>query len=339
MRYYILTTTKFANECIEFKEYGSTTSNWLSNINIGDIIFLSQFNYQNQNIYGSFKVTLPLFYDKRIIFPNQKYYYRIKLDYDKLQLIEETDLYLEGINRKKEHFALRLIGLLQQNKHLHSICLNDQEGKFIAETIKNYGRNCNLLPIQNKEYILPYEKLKVDLAFLADKNKLQNKPYFASESDLEAYIILCLKDKNNVTYKHLKHILNVFLKNDIDDSLTYNQFIFGNAYPSDIVILNENNINIIELKKTGLDKSMIPTLEKEIKKYCLYSLHSDRLEGRPEQINFVLMVLKDKNNAGFKRHLRDYFEKSLAGISHVKKYTFTIVEYYIKNSRLFFEVP
>lgn len=336
MRYYILTTVQFAKECIEFKKYGSTNSNWLSNIDIGDVIFLSQFNYQGQNIYGPFKVTLPLFYDKKIIFPSQKYYYRIKIEYDKLQSIDETDLYLNGISCKNINFAFKLTSLLQQNKHLHSISLNEREGKFILETIKNYGND--LLSIDDKDYIPLYDKSKVDLTFLADKNKLQNKPYFSSESDLEAYIILCLKNKNNITHKHLKDILNVYPKNDIGDSVTYNQFIFGNAYPSDIVILNKDNINIIELKKTGLDKTMIPTIEKEIKKYCLYSLYSDRLEEGPKQINFILIVLRDKNNISFKGHLEDYFEKSLVEVSTLKKYNFMIVEYYIKNSQLFFEI-
>ena len=336
MRYYILTTVKFAKECIEFKKYGSTNSNWLSNIDIGDVVFLSQFNYQNQNIYGPFKVTLPLFYDKKVIFPSQKYYYRIKLEYDKLQFIDETDLYLNGINCKNINFAFKLISLLQQNKHLHSICLNEREGEFILETIKNYGGN--LLPIDNKDYIPLYDKSKVDLTFLADKNKLQNKPYFSSESDLEAYIILCLKNKNNITHKHLKDILNVYPKNNIDNSSIYNQFVFGNAYPSDIVILNKDNINIIELKKTELDKNMIPTIEKEIKKYCLYSLYSDRLEDGSKQINFVLIVLKNKINISFRRHLEDYFEKSLVEVSNLKKYNFMIVEYYIKDGQLLFEV-
>ena len=336
MRYYILTTVKFAKECIEFKKYGSTNSNWLSNIDIGDVVFLSQFNYQSQNIYGPFKVTLPLFYDKKVIFPSQKYYYRIKLEYDKLQSIDETDLYLNGINCKNINFAFKLISLLQQNKHLHSICLNEREGEFILKTIKNYGGN--LLPIDTKDYIPLYDKSKVDLKFLADKNKLQNKPYFSSESDLEAYIILCLKNKNNITHKHLKDILSIYPKNDIDNSSTYNQFVFGNAYPSDIVILNRYNVNIIELKKTGLDKNMMSTIEKEIKKYCLYSLYSDRLEDSPEQINFILIVLKDAGNISFKRHLKDYFEKSLVGVSNLKKYNFMIVEYYIKDGQLLFEV-
>src|SRR3989339_1804466 len=170
MKYYVLTTAKFAKECIEFKKYGSTNSNWLSNIDVNDMVFLSQFNYQSQNIYGPFKVTLPLFYDKKIIFPSQKFYYRIKIEYDKLQYIDETDLYLNGINSNKRDFAFRLISLLQQNKHLHSICLNNQEGEYILKTLINYG---NILIPENKDYIPMYDKSKVDLTFLANKNKLQ----------------------------------------------------------------------------------------------------------------------------------------------------------------------
>ena len=297
------------------------------------MVFLSQFNYQSQNIYGPIKVTLPLFYDKKIIFPSQKFYYRIKIEYDKLQYIDETDLYLNGINSNKRDFAFRLISLLQQNKHLHSICLNNQEGEYILKTLINYG---NILIPENKDYIPMYDKSKVDLTFLANKNKLQKKPYFSSESDLESYIILCLKNKKNITYNNLEDILNIYPNNEIDYSSIYNQFIFGNAYPSDIVILNKNNINIIELKKTCLDKNLLPTIEKEIKKYCLYSLYSDRLEERYEQINFILIVLKNENNIISKKYLEDYFKKCVANIDKLKKFNFLIAEYYIENQKLLF---
>lgn len=334
MKYYVLTTTKFANECIEFKKYGSTNSNWLANIDIGDIVFISQFNFKSQDIYGPFKVTMPLFYDKKIIFPSQKYFYRIKLGYDKLQYISETDLCLNGINCKNRNFALRLICLLQQNKHLHSISLNNQEGKFILNTIKNYGNSFE--STNNKDYVPEYNNLKVDQNFIADKNKLYKKLFFSSESDLETFIIFCLKNQKNATYNSLNNILNIHLKNELDYSTIYNQFIFGNAYPSDIVILNKDNTNILELKKTGLEKNMIFTIEKEIIKYCTYSLYSDRLETNQTQINFFLIVLKDKNNIRLKKYLKDYFQKSIAKISNPKKYNFMIIEYYIENQSLLF---
>ena len=334
MKYYVLTTAKFAKECIEFKKYESTNSNWLSNIDIGDIIFLSQFNYRGQNVYGPFKVTLPLFYDKKIIFPSKKYYYRINLGYDQLQYIDETDLYLNGINCKNRDYAFKLISLLQQNKHLHSICLNNQEGEFISDTIKKYGDDFELM--NNRNYVPEYDKLKVDQKFIADKNKLYKKLFFSSESDLETFIIFCLKNQKNITYTSLNNILNIYSGNDLNNSTVYNQFIFGNAYPSDIVILNKNNINILELKKTGLRKDMISAIEKEIIKYCTYSLYSDRLETNQTQINFFLIVLKDKNNISFKKYLEDYFQKNINKTSNFKKYNFMIIEYYIENQNLLF---
>ena len=299
MKYYVLTTTKFANECIEFKKYGSTNSNWLSNIDIGDTVFISQFNYQDQNIFGPFKVILPIFYDKKIIYPDQKYYYRVGVEYKKLQYVSETDFYLNGISSKKRDFALRLICLLQQNKHLHSICLNNQEGEFILDTIKSYGDNSESM--KNRDYIPEYDKLKVDQKCIADKNKLYKKLFFSSESDLEAFIILCLKNQQNTTYNSLNNILNIYPKNNLNYSTIYNQFIFGNAYPSDIVLVNENNTNILELKKTNIEKSVIPTIKKEIIKYCTYSIYSDRLQANQAQINFFLIVLRDKNNIFFKK--------------------------------------
>ncbi|OGB90379.1 hypothetical protein A2625_05725 [candidate division WOR-1 bacterium RIFCSPHIGHO2_01_FULL_53_15] len=334
MRYYVLTTVKFANECIENGVYGATNSNWLANIELGDFVFISQFNYKTQNIYGPFKVTMPLFYDKRIIFPSQKYYYRIKAKFNGLKYIHETDLYLNGIDSRKRDFAFRLICLLQQNKHLHSICLNDQEGEFISDTIKNYGDN--LESVNNEGYTPEYDKLKVNREFIAERNKLYKRQFFSSESDLEAFIIICLKNQKGDTYNSLNNILNIHSRNEINYSTIYNQFIFGNAYPSDIVIFNEANTNILELKRTRLEKDMIPTIEKEIVKYCTYCLYSDRLKTNQTQINFFLLVLKDKNNIRLKKYFEDYFQKSIANVSKFNKYNFMIIEYYIENQNLLF---
>lgn len=334
MKYYVLTTSKFAKECIEFKKYGSTNSNWLSNIDKSDIVFISQFNYHEQSIFGPFKVNQLLFYDKKIIFPGKKYYYRISLESENVYTIDETDLYIHGQHSKNNDFTFRLICLLQQNKHLHSICLNDFEGKFIMAVLKKYGKKVD--SIETQRYILEYDKFKVDVNFIANKNKLYRNLFFSSESDLETYIIFCLKIKQNLTYKSLNVILNTYAKNEIHHSRIYNQFIFGNAYPSDVVIINESNINILELKKTCLDKKMLPSIKKEITKYCSYALHSNRVETNPAQINFFLLILKGKNNINFKKYLNNYFQKTTSKISNSQKYTFSIVEYYIENQNLLF---
>jgi len=44
----MLTTTKFAKECIGFGKYGSTNSNWLSNINKDDVVFISHLKPKSQ---------------------------------------------------------------------------------------------------------------------------------------------------------------------------------------------------------------------------------------------------------------------------------------------------
>ena len=81
---------------------------------------------------------------------------------------------------------------------------------------------------------------------------------------------------------------------------------------------------------------MISAIEKEIIKYCTYSLYSDRLETNQTQINFFLIVLKDKNNISFKKYLEDYFQKNINKTSNFKKYNFMIIEYYIENQNLLF---
>lgn len=127
MRYYITTTTKFVDQCIEYRTYGATQSNWLANINVGDVIFLSQFNYKSQCLFGPFEVAKTLFYNKTIIYPLQKYFYRVqfKPKTGKIKIIDETDLYLYAIKSNSVPDHLKIINLIQQNKHLHCIPLNN----------------------------------------------------------------------------------------------------------------------------------------------------------------------------------------------------------------------
>ena len=142
MRYYIATTTKFADQCLNHSTCGASQSNWLANINVGDIVFLSQFNYKSQNLFGPLRVSKSLFYNKDVIYPQQKYFYRIQFEpIEEIKVIEETDLYLNGIQSKNMTLFVRIISLIQQNKHLHCITLTDEEGKAIFETIRQYGLN------------------------------------------------------------------------------------------------------------------------------------------------------------------------------------------------------
>ena len=201
MRYYIVTTAKFADKCLEYTTYGATQSNWLANINVGDIIFLSQFNYKSQNLFGPFQVTKDLFYNKEIIYPQQKYFYRIQFRFvETIKTIEETDLYLNGIRSEKLIFYFKIINLIQQNKHLHCICLTDNEGEAILNTFQQIGSKYDK-NIEERE--LREDLIEINCYYIWDKNKLDKRHYFSSESDLESYIILSLKNAKSEEYKSL----------------------------------------------------------------------------------------------------------------------------------------
>jgi len=334
MRYYILTTAKFANECIKSQVYGSTNSNWLANIELDDIIFISQFNYKSQDIYGPFKVCKTLFYDKKIIYPNQRYYYRIKIKPVNLKIIEETDLYLQGIKDKNLNLSSRFINLIQQNKHLHSISLIENEGQLLLNTLTNYGKTIDV-DAKTKRYLLNSESLKVDSEFLENKNRLFKKYSFSSESDLESYILLSLKNKNGNVFKNFSKILNRYPNNNLTSSIIYNQFIFGNAYPSDIVIINDTNVNIFELKKDQLSTSSLEMIKKEFKKYCYYSLYSPRLINTKRRMNFFLICPNTKNYK-FYKILNKEFNTIVKPINNFIENNLIIQEYSIINKKLSF---
>jgi hypothetical protein len=336
MRYYIVTTTKFADECIGYLTYGATQSNWLANLNMSDYIFLSQFNYKAQNLFGPFQVTKTLFYNKTVIYSQQKYFYRIQFNpIATVKSIEETDLYLYGIQSNRINSYFKLINLIQQNKHLHCICLTHDEGEAILDTFEQNG--VDYKPNFQKNRLIG-DSVDINSKYIWDKNKLGKKYCFSSESDLESYIIISLKCAQSKVYGNVNKLLNKYQNNDFKFSEIYNQFIFGNAYPSDMVILNENNINVFELKKDKLTNNNIPQIEKEIKKHLYYSLFSNRINSNQiKKFNFYLIFLKNKDNEQFKWLILERFNRLCNKINALRENNITFVEYDVKNDNLILE--
>jgi hypothetical protein len=131
----------------------------------------------------------------------------------------------------------------------------------------------------------------------------------------------------------LKHYPN----NNLTTSTIYNQFIFGNAYPSDIAIINSANINIFELKKNQFNKSSLEMIKKEFKKYCYYSLNSPRLlDGNTKQrMNFFIAFPKSKIN-NLNKILKKEFRFITEPIDKFRENNFVILEYRITNNKLLF---
>jgi hypothetical protein len=337
MSYFIVTTSKFYRECVAHLTYGASQSNWLCNINEDDIIFLSQFNYKSQDLFGPFRVTNSLFYDKSIIYPEQKYFYRIKFEpIDQIKHIEETDLYLYGIESKSADYYFKIINLLQQNKHLHSISLTDDEGDAILNVFKATDSELNFNhEVENVQHNI----LSIDRRYIWIKNKLNKNISFSSESDLETYILMSLKGIKNIEYKCMNKLLEKFSENNLLDSKIYNQFVFGNAYPADIVIINEKNINVFELKKDCLVFSNIQQIKKEIKKHLFYSISSNRLskQHNPERFNFYLLTLGHKNNKPIEYIIKENYCNLCNKLSANRENTLTFVEYRTNGFELTFE--
>ncbi len=333
MKYYIVTTTKFADQCLEYSTYGATQSNWLANVDIDDILFLSQFNYKTQQIFGPFQVITKLFYNKSIIYPTQKYFYRIKFaPVNRIYKIEETDLYLHGIGSGDVDFSFRLINLIQQNKHLHCISLTDKEGTAIFETLQTLGTVHNVL----QQKLLDHEVIEINREYIWQKNRLGKKHRFASESDLETYILLSLKNEGSFEYKTFSEILAQCSGNDLKHSRIYNQFIFGNAYPADIVVITNDSVNVFELKRDTLDSIVITQIEKEIRKHLYYSLFSERVaqENVSKTFNFYLVCLNE-GNTRTRDSISNVFESLQNRIRYPRKNKVVFLGYELKDDRLF----
>jgi len=333
MRYYIVTTTKFAEQCLEHLTYGATQSNWLANVDIGDIVFLSQFNYKAQQIFGPFRVVKTLFYNKSIIYPAQKYFYRIQfVPLDSIYAIEETDLYLNGIQSGNADFCYKLINLIQQNKHLHCISLTDKEGITILDTLKKFGK-----PFKNDDQRkLDDEIVEVTREYIWQKNRLDKKQQFASESDLETYLLLSLKNENSCEYKRVNEIITRYSGNNLIHSTIYNQFIFGNAYPADLVVVTDGSINVFELKRDRLSSLIVSQIEKEMRKHLYYSLLSERVAQKivPRVFNFYLVCLYQGNKKTQDLVLNVY-ESLQSRMQYPRKNNLMFLEYEPRDDTLF----
>lgn len=333
MNYYIVTTTKFAQQCIEHFTYGATQSNWLGNVDFGDIVFLSQFNYKAQQIFGPFRVVRTLFYNKSIIYPTQKYFYRIQFaPVDSIYAIEETDLYLNGIQCGNAHFCYRLINLIQQNKHLHCISLTDKEGMAILDTLQKFGIAYKI----HDQKKLDHEIVEVTREYIWQKNRLDKKQQFASESDLETYLLLSLKNRNSCEYKTVNEIMAKYSGNNLIHSRIYNQFIFGNAYPADLVVVTDGSINVFELKRDRLASTIVNQIEKEMRKHLYYSLMSERVlqENVPKVFNFYLVCLCQGNKKTQDLVLNVY-ESLQSRIQYPRKNNLIFLEYEPRDGTLF----
>jgi hypothetical protein len=255
---------------------------------------------------------------------------------EEIKIIEETDLYLNGIQSKNMTLFVRIINLIQQNKHLHCITLTNDEGRAVLETIQQNGRNYdgNLQKSQ-----LTNELETINCLYLWEKNKLDKRKIFSSESDLEAYLILSLKNPESRAYNNLNNLLNKYADNDLHLSEVYNQFIFGNAYPSDVTILNQTNMNVLELKKGELTPNVLQQLEKEVKKHLYYSVFSDRVKAicDGERFNFYLICSKHSGNTKFKQSIIEKYDDLCRRIGPIRENTVTFVEYTIKDNEVFFE--
>jgi len=333
VRYYIVTTTKFAEQCLEHFTYGATQSNWLANVDIGDIVFLSQFNYKAQQIFGPFRVVKLLFYNKSIIYPAQKYFYRIQFaPVDSIYVMEETDLYLNGIHSGNAGFCYKLINLIQQNKHLHCISLTDKEGMAILDTLQKFGTEHKIHDPKK----LDHEIVEVTREYIWQKNRLDKKRQFASESDLETYLLLSLKNKDSSEYKTLNEIMGEYSGNNLIHSTIYNQFIFGNAYPADLVVVTDDSINVFELKRDRLSSIIVNQIEKEMRKQLYYSLLSERVlrKNVPNIFNFYLVCLC-QGNKKTRDSVLNIYESLRSRIQYSRKNNLIFLEYEPRDGTLF----
>jgi hypothetical protein len=183
---------------------------------------------------------------------------------------------------------------------------------------------------------LDHEIVEVTREYIWEKNRLDKKRQFASESDFETYLLLSLKNKDSSEYKTVNEIMAKYSGNNLVHSAIYNQFIFGNAYPADLVVLTEGSINVFELKRDRLSSIIVNQIEKEMRKHLYYSLLSERVlqKDEPKIFNFYLVCLW-QGNKGTRDSVLNVYESLQSRIGYPRKNNLIFLEYEPRDGRLF----
>jgi hypothetical protein len=334
MKYFVVTTAKFATECIAYSTYGASQSNWLCNVAQGDIVLLSQFNVKAQELFGPFIASREMFYNQDRIYPSSTFFYRILMKpLSSVKVLEETFLHYRGIETQSSALSSRLIGLLQQNKHLHCITLTSVEGRFLNDAFEKYGKPYTA-PVDAEN--LEGDLKPVDAVYILKKNNFHRKGIFEAESDFEAVLTMALRNPYpEGLFKSVEHCLNeVAPDNSMSESSVYNQFLLGNAYPADLCIVNDFNINVFELKKDTLANISYDRLKKEIQKHSFYSLFSNRIDNQPapKRFNFFLACRKDPQNEKFSEKVFTIFNEVVKPLNQFRENKIVVLEYYKKDA-------
>jgi len=124
--------------------------------------------------------------------------------------------------------------------------------------------------------------------------------------------------------------------NNLIHSIIYNQFIFRNAYPADLVVATDSSINVFELKRDRLTSIIVNQIEKEIRKHLYYSLLSERVVQKnvPEVFNFYLVCLH-QGNKKTKDLISNIYESLQSRIQYPRKNSLIFLEYELRNGTLF----
>ena len=119
------------------------------------------------------------------------------------------------------------------------------------------------------------------------------------------------------------------------NSIIYNQFIFGNVYPADLVVATDSCINVFELKKDRLTSLIVTQIEKEIRKHLYYSLFSERVvqEGVSKIFNFYLVCLY-QGNKKTQDLISTIYESLQSRIPYPRKNNLIFLEYELRDDTL-----
>jgi hypothetical protein len=201
----------------------------------------------------------------------------------------------------------------------------------IFKTLQKFGNTYNNRDPKN----LDHEIVEVSSEYIWQKNRLDKKHQFASESDLETYLLLSLKNKYSYEYKTFNEIMGKHSGGNLTNSIVYNQFIFGNAYPADLVVTTSCSINVFELKKDRLTSIIVNQIEKEIRKHLYYSLLSERVvqENASKVFNFYLVCLH-QGNKKTQDLISNIYESLQSRIQYPRKNSLIFLEYELRDGAL-----
>lgn len=282
--YHVFFTANHIESCIQHGRFGATSVNSLANVKKGDKAFL--YDGKKSLFYGPFVVESEnQFYEVEPIYGLNarnliSYPNRIAMRCDNTKVVDYVKVFSYEREPQSEHYLMNriLMSTIIENKQVHSTPLTAKEGEYLEKLISQLGE-----AIENNE-VKSFSHLPLVITHVV-----------ANGTSISEAMMELLLMENGFSFIH----------DDSGDRVIhkFNQFVLGYQRQLDILLIGEDFINVIELKK----KSNLTDPFTQVREYrdfleSDYRMHTYGIDNKKIKLTVILekgnRFLENANLAG-----------------------------------------